>query len=260
MQLEPLLPRLKALLGVILALPVQLSDTRAAYFLTYTSVVIESTTSLPLLVLPPSDSEPGDADPEVEERAGRIMEDYLGLLDLIDQAWLCLLTGEGWHTPRRFLQALYDDDGPLTLDMFRGSIGHPHSSHEAEAQAQDEARKEAQIDPTSQIRLKSILQLGREKVLAWARPYGDFGGEVFGPSGDEGRETTQEEREGWEGCVLRLFSKPIVEIDTLQHFDPTTHTEEPMRLPEFAIPPGPPEEKEEDDEDDDDVEMEEVKV
>lgn len=261
---------------MILALPPDLSETRVAYFLSYTSLAIVSTTSLPLLTLPATDHEPTPSEAEAtEEAAGKIMEDYLALLDSIDQAWLSLLTGWGWHTPRRFLAALYEEDGELGLGMFKGSIGHPHGPPD-EAPAADGVRGGAEanaggqqeyteqgghvdgvepqdgagagqpnppIDATSQIRLKSILQLSQAKVLAWARPYGDFGGEVLGPDGDEGRESTLEEKEGWEGCVLRLFTEPIAEIDLQTGFDPETRREEQLGLPRYFVPIGPLEER-----------------
>lgn len=192
---------------------------------------------------------------ELESKAGEIMEDYLSLLDQVDSAWLALLTGSGWHVPRRFAQAIYDGEGPLTLDMFRGSIGHAHS-HPHDSQPM------SLVDPTSQIRLRSVLQLGKEKVLAWARPYGDFGGEVLGPAGDEGHETTTEERDGWEGCVLRLFDKPLAEIEKQQ--GPVGPNEGlPLGgLLEYDIPPCPKsdDEKDGDSEGDEDEEMEEVQV
>ena len=197
---------------------------------------------------------------ELESKAGEIMEDYLKLLDEVDAAWLALLTGSGWHVPRHFSQAIYDGEDPLTLDMFRGSIGHahshPHSPHSESAQPL--------VDPTSQIRLRSVLQLGKEKVLAWARPYGDFGGEVLGPLGDEGHETTAEEKDGWEGCVLRLFDRPLAEIEKQQ--GPVGPNEGlPLGgLPEYDIPPCPKSDDEKDGdsegEGDEDEEMEEVQV
>lgn len=189
---------------------------------------------------------------QLESRAGEIMADYLQLLDEVDGAWLALLTGVGWHAPRRFAQAVFDGEGPLELAMFRGSVGHPHSHPSSPATA-------PLVDATAQIRLRSVLQLGREKVLAWARPYGDFGGEVLGPAGDEGREATQEEKDGWEGCVLRLFQRPLDEIERQQGPAGPNDGLPPGGLPEYDIPPCPRSDDERDGDTEDD-DMEEVKV
>lgn len=279
------------MLGAILTLPDSLSGTRTAYLLTFTSLLLDSTTGLPLLVLPSAapvgtpgpDAASGSGDSgagaesaeegdegmadaeELESKAGEIMQDYLSLLDQVDAAWAALLSGAGWHAPRRFAQAVYDGDAPLTLDMFRGSIGHPHAQPPSAAEPPATPSAASLVDGTSQIRLRSVLQLGRERVLAWARPYGDFGGEVLGPAGDEGRETTREEAEGWEGCVLRLFDGPLAEIDAQQGPAGSNEGLPLGGLPEYDIPPCPRSDEEQDgddgdNDDDDDDDMEEVQV
>lgn len=157
---------------------------RVAYLLSFTASMARYLTSLPLMTLP---ADVDEDDPEkcaqIEQQAGDTMQAALDLLAAVETGWLAVLRGEGW------VAGDGEEEGISVL--VPGSSG---------------------VDQTSRVRLKSVVDLAREHVLAWARPYGDFGGEAMGPGGDDGVVHTEEEREGWEGQIVGMWKGILDEL------------------------------------------------
>lgn len=162
------------------------ASTRVAYLLSYTSSMVRYITSLPLMTLP-ADADEDDPEEcaEIEEEAGDTMQGVLDLLRAVEAGWVAVLKGEGWVAPA-------EEGGEGTAVAVEDGSG---------------------VDQTSRVRLRSIVDLAREKVLAWARPYGDFGGEVMGPDGDEGAVDTAEEEAGWEKQIVGMWKGILDELD-----------------------------------------------
>lgn len=118
----------------------------------------------------------GGDDDEVEEEAGDIMRALLDLMQEVERGWLVVLSGNGWVQGK---EVVVDGGG--------------------------------RVDLTARVRLRSIIENARAKFLAWARPYGEFGGEVMGPDGDEGEILPTE---GWESEVVNMWSGILRELDS----------------------------------------------
>lgn len=142
-------------------------------------------TSLPLMTLP-ADANENDAEAcaTIEQQAGDTMQAVLDLLRAVERGWVAVLCGQGWVAPEEGTEG--------TVVPVQGGSG---------------------VDQTSRVRLRSIVDLAKEKVLAWARPYGDFGGEAMGPDGDEGTVDTEEERNGWEHQIVGMWRGILDELD-----------------------------------------------
>ena len=63
------------------------------------------------------------------------------------------------------------------------------------------------------IRLKSIILVGREKLLAWARSYGSFRGSRFpdtgGPADEESDDQDDGEGREWEDKILGMWNRTL---------------------------------------------------
>lgn len=139
-------------------------------------------TALPLIDLPPIPEGMTEEEEEAieEEEAGKVMRSLLDLLQDVERGWIAVLRSEGWTW----------SGGGQPVPIADGGT----------------------VDQTSRVRLRSMVDTGREKFLAWARPYGNFGGEIMGPDGDEGEEIPPEELEGWEAEVVNLWSGVLQEL------------------------------------------------
>jgi len=141
-------------------------------------------TSLPLVDIPKAtrkrlSSEERELEFKREnEVAGQTIRCVLDLFEETERGWLAVLNRQGW----------VQGQSGVAVDVEGG----------------------AEVDMTSCVRLKSIVEIGREKILAWARPYGNFGGEAMGPDGDEGEVVPEEEKVGWEAEVVNVW-KGILE-------------------------------------------------
>lgn len=136
---------------------------------------MEYITSLPLI---PLEGEPGVSDEDAAACAMRCLLDFLAL---VERGWVAALRGEGW----------VEGSGPVVVEG--GAVP----------------------DQTARVRLRSIVSLGREKMLAWARPYGEFHGLVLGPDGVEGEFVPVEEESGWEAEVVHMWERIIAALDAL---------------------------------------------
>ncbi|CAK9787141.1 unnamed protein product [Cutaneotrichosporon oleaginosum] len=180
--LSALLARLAPLLQAILQIPARepWASARAAYLLAYTANAARYIPQLPLL----SVDEDADEDEEtLAQRAGEVMLALLDLVGEIERGWVAVLRGEGWRA---------GVEGPGEAVRVEGGSG---------------------VEQTAKVRLRSIVELAREKMLLWARPYGDFGGTAMGPDGDEGEVHTEQERTGWERQIVDMWKGILEELD-----------------------------------------------
>ncbi|BEI91218.1 uncharacterized protein CcaverHIS019_0400380 [Cutaneotrichosporon cavernicola] len=185
--LSSLISRLLPLFQAILQLPARepWASTRAAYLLALTANAPRYIQKLPLMTVSDGVDE---TDPDVcaviAEKAGETMQGVLDLLGIIERGWIAVLRGEGWRAGE-------DSTGGEAVEV-EGGQG---------------------IDQTSKVRLRSVINLAREKILLWARPYGSFGGESMGPDGVDGEVHTEEERSGWEQQIVDMWKGILEELD-----------------------------------------------
>jgi hypothetical protein len=185
--LSTLLARLAPLLQAILQLPAHepWASTRVAYLLAYTANAPRYIQKLPLMTVPEGmDESDPDACAAVAEEAGATMQGVLDLLGEVERGWIAVLRGEGWR-----------------------------AGEEGEAGEAVPVEGGSGIDQTAKVRLRSIVELAREKTLLWARPYGDFGGFSMGPDGDEGEVHTEQERSGWERQIVDMWKGILEELN-----------------------------------------------
>ncbi|GMK58577.1 hypothetical protein CspeluHIS016_0600190 [Cutaneotrichosporon spelunceum] len=185
--LSSLLSRLSPLLEAILQIPARepWASTRAAYLLSYTGNAPGYIEKLPLMTVPAGvDETDPDTCAVIAEEAGETMQSVLDLLGEIERGWIAVLRGEGWRAG--------EDGAKGEAVKVEGGSG---------------------IDETSKVRLRSIINLAREKLLLWARPYGSFGGESMGPDGLDGEVHTEEEKSGWERQIVDMWKEILEELD-----------------------------------------------
>lgn len=160
------------------------ASTRVQYFLRFTANSIDYITSLPLMVIPE-----GMDDQEAEDAAGDTMALVLEFIESVECGWLAVLGGNGY------------------------SVGPGWPLGDQSLEAEEDVSGGAGADQTARVRLWGIVTAARERMIAWARPYGQFPGEVMDMDGDEWEEPeTEEERVGWESQILRMWGKIMTEL------------------------------------------------
>ncbi|KAL1409537.1 hypothetical protein Q8F55_003521 [Vanrija albida] len=131
------------------------------------------------LPLIPLEPEDGVSD---EDAAACAMRCLLDLLAAFGEGWVAVLEGRGWA------------GGPVAVQG--GAVP----------------------DLTVRVRLRSIVGLAREKVLAWARPYGEFPSVAL--EADGAQEVVHPEVGGWEGEILHMWDDITAALDALAANDP----------------------------------------
>ncbi|KAK6907230.1 hypothetical protein I203_101220 [Kwoniella mangroviensis CBS 8507] len=192
--LPRLLSRLSPLLQVILQIPpfYPFGSLRTSYLLTLTSVIPIYITSLPLL------SSGHRTKDEAQDEASCVIRDVLDLLKELEKGWLAVLKGDGWIPPH--------STGGTQMDVTIGGKA---------VKVDDESKSQVAI--TEKIRLKSIILSSRARVLAWARPYGNFdkSGSAL-PNESDGTTPIPEMQEdvvvatnsgGWEEEILSMWDQ-----------------------------------------------------
>ncbi|WWC97072.1 hypothetical protein V866_003949 [Kwoniella sp. B9012] len=199
--LPRLLSRLSPLLQIILQIPpfYPFGSLRTSYLLTLTSVIPIYITSLPLLSCGHRTKD------EAQDEASRVIRGVLDLLNEVEKGWLAVLKGDGWIPPH--------NTGGTKMDVTIGGQA---------VEVDDESK--FQVDITEKIRLKSIILSSRARVLAWARPYGNFdtAGSAL-PNESDGTTPIPEMQEGnvvttnsggWEEEVVAMWAQLL---DVLSH-------------------------------------------
>ena len=202
-----LIPRLVSLLTLILQIPPPepWGSLRVDYLLTFTGSIMGYITSLALIDLSrpgrrkhdkiangnPDDDEQ-DADWE-EKQAGVVMTQLLHFLDSVDLGWRAALRGDGW---------IVENGKGNSVPVAFG----------------------ARVGATERIRLKNIVISGREKLLAWARTYGDFSAKAIADlaESDATGEVVSGKEVGleWEVEVVRMWNGTLEALADLDFADP----------------------------------------
>lgn len=167
-----LVPRLRTLLRLILQIPPRdpWASLRVDYFLTLTGSISTYITALPLF--------PRHGGEERLQAAETTLRDLLSFLEEVEDGWLAVLRGDAW-----------------VVDSDQEGRGHAVK-----------VRYTPLVGQTERTRLRSIVMASREKMLAWARMYGDFPGSALPGEPDDPVPSARLRAGDWETEIIGMWN------------------------------------------------------